>query len=434
MCMRHRCFLRDCQDCNRKGAGKGTNMDRDKFLEPETRCGYYISEEQKKLWSLEMETYEKLAEVCNKHGLKFFVSCGTLLGAVRHKGFIPWDLDMDVCMPRTDYDKLIYIAADEFRDPFELQTTDAEHDFFVGFGKLRNSKGTMFFKGDAGKQCNHGVWVDIFPLDNVSDNETEWLKQSKHVQRYHYLCHAHVYGKVFYRHYEDKVWEWNLAKSWAAFLCRVKSFAWLNQKFLDAVQQYNSQDTKRTGMISLGAAPEKKYNKNYYSIYKEDYEELVYLDFEYLKVPAPKGWHRYLETTYGDYMELPDASRRKAKYLENVIDPYTPYQQFDFSAYTDIFEYGRGKDFLLFGGGHACDMFIAMYRKKCNFVAIYDNNKEKWGTAFKGIPIRCPDDLKKDMGGNSLIVITSSYDREISQQLRKMGIFEYRHYVFGRYY
>lgn len=409
-------------------------MERKNFLEPETRCDFYISEEQKRLWVLELETYEKLAEVCDKHGLKFFVSCGTLLGAVRHKGFIPWDLDMDICMPRADYDRLASIAADEFQDPFEFQTTDVSHEVFVGFGKLRNNKGTMFFKGDAGKACNLGVWVDIFPLDNVSDDEGKWSKQAKKVAYYHYLCHAYVYRKVFYRHYEDKVWKWNLAKCWAAFLCRVKSFEWLNKKFLDAVKCCNAEETKRTGMICLGAMPDAKYKKNYYNVYKEDYEELVYLDFEYLKVPAPKGWHRYLENTYGDYMELPDIRRRRAKYLENVIDPNTPWEEFDFSAYTDIFGYGRGKDFFLFGGGHACDMFISLYRKKCNIVAIYDNNKEKWGTVYKGIPIRSPEDLKEDMGENSLIVITSSYDREIARQLREMGISEYRHYIFGRYY
>lgn len=409
-------------------------MERQRFLEPETRCGFYISEEQKRLWSLELETYEKLAEVCEKHGLKFFVSCGTLLGAVRHKGFIPWDLDMDICMPREEYEKLVSIAADEFQYPFEFQTTDTEKNFFVGFGKLRNSKGTMFFKGDAGKPCNLGIWVDIFPLDNVGDDEEKWLKQTEKVAHYHYLCHAWVYGKVFYRHYEDKVWKWNLAKCWAAFLCRTRSFAWLNRKFEDAVQACNSQETRRTGMLCLGGAPDRKYGKNYYNVYREDYEEVVYLDFEYLKVPAPKGWHRILENTYGNYMELPDISRRKAKYLENVIEPDIPWQEFDFSAYTDIFHAGKGKDFFLFGGGHACDVFVELYGKKCNIVAIYDNNKEKWGTDFKGIPIRCPDNLKEDMDDNSFIVITSSYDREIGRQLKEMGITGYRHYIFGRYY
>lgn len=407
-------------------------MERRNFLEPETRCGFYISAEQKKLWSLELEAYEKLAEVCNRHGLKYFVSCGTLLGGVRHKGFIPWDLDMDVCMPREDYDRLVSMA-DEFQSPFELQITDIQNETFFPFVKIRNNKGTMLFKGDAGKQCNHGVWVDVFPLDNVPDDKRKWERQAKKIEFYRYLCHAYVYRDVFYRHYEDKVWKWNLARCWAIFLCRIKSFKWLNEKFLEAAKMANKEKTQRTG-ICADTFSDGEGQTDYCNIYKEDYEELVYLDFEYLKVPAPKGWHRYLENTYGDYMELPSISRRRANYLENVIVPNTPWQQFDFSVYTDIFGYGKGKDFLLFGGGNACDLFLQLYRKKCNIVAIYDNNKDRWGTTYQGIPVRSPNNLKEDMSENSLVVITSSYDREIGRQLKEMGISEYRCYIYGRYY
>lgn len=187
-------------------------------------------------------------------------------------------------------------------------------------------------------------------------------------------------------------------------------------------------------MPCFAAMPTEKYGKNFCNMYKKDFDELVYLDFEYLKIPAPKGWHHYLESLYGNYMELPDQSRRRAKYIEHVIDPYIPWQKYDFSIYTDIFAYGKGKDFLLFGSGRACELFVKCYKKQCNIVAIYDNNKEKWGTCFDGIPIKEPAELKKDKGENSLVIITSSYDREIGKQLRKMGISEYRCYIYGRYY
>ena len=88
------------------------------FYNPEVRCGYEVSAKMKKIWAVELDLLAKFIDVCNKHELNYFVDGGTLLGAVRHKGFIPWDDDVDVIMPREDYDKLFEIAAQEFQYPY----------------------------------------------------------------------------------------------------------------------------------------------------------------------------------------------------------------------------------------------------------------------------------------------------------------------------
>lgn len=204
-------------------------------MQSETRSDFYVTEEQKKLWSLELESFEKLSEVCNRHGLKYFAACGTLLGAVRHKGFIPWDLDMDIGMPREDYEKLVDIAKDEFQNPFEFQVTDINNEVFIGFGKLRNNNGTAAYKGDIGKKMNQGVWIDIFPVDSIEDDEKKWIKKAKRIDYYRNLCQTYVYRKVFFRHYEDSIIKWNLMRFWANLLCKVKSFQWLNCKFTELI-------------------------------------------------------------------------------------------------------------------------------------------------------------------------------------------------------
>ena len=94
----------------------------DSFLDEEERCGYIVSKQMKEVWAVELDLLAELLRVCKKHGIKVFASGGTMLGAIRHKGFIPWDDDIDMMMFRSDYDKLCAIAAEEFVEPYFFQT------------------------------------------------------------------------------------------------------------------------------------------------------------------------------------------------------------------------------------------------------------------------------------------------------------------------
>ena len=87
------------------------------FFQEETRDGFVVTESRKKLWGILLDLLLKFDEVCKNNDLRYFLSCGSMLGAVRHKGFIPWDDDIDVCMPREDYDRLLTLS-DEFRSPY----------------------------------------------------------------------------------------------------------------------------------------------------------------------------------------------------------------------------------------------------------------------------------------------------------------------------
>src|SRR3712207_3357568 len=95
----------------------------DSFLEEEIRCGYRVSAQMKRVWAVELDLLAKFVDVCERHELRYFLDSGTLIGAIRHQGFIPWDDDIDVSMPRKDYDKLWEIAQTEFSYPYFFQTT-----------------------------------------------------------------------------------------------------------------------------------------------------------------------------------------------------------------------------------------------------------------------------------------------------------------------
>lgn len=108
------------------------------FLNSEVRDDYLVTSHTKKLWAVQLNLLKKFKEVCEKNNLKFYLTYGSLLGAIRHNGYIPWDDDIDIAMPREDYDKLKEIAAKEFEDPYFYQTQENELDFFGGgFSRLK---------------------------------------------------------------------------------------------------------------------------------------------------------------------------------------------------------------------------------------------------------------------------------------------------------
>lgn len=140
------------------------------FLKEEVRCGYRVSEKMKKVWAVELDLLEKFTSVCEKYNLRYFADAGTLIGAVRHQGFIPWDDDVDVVMPREDYDRLFEIAEKEFSYPYFFQTSLTENGFFRTHAQLRNSLTTGFIPYDRDKDINKGIFLDIFVLDGVADS------------------------------------------------------------------------------------------------------------------------------------------------------------------------------------------------------------------------------------------------------------------------
>ena len=145
------------------------------FYEVEVREGCEISEYTKRVWAREIELYFEFDRVCKKHNLTYYIAYGSLLGAVRHGGFIPWDDDLDVLMMREDYDALCKIAPEEFKEPFFFQNEHTDKGCRLAFTKLRNSNtcGMTPFEKLHDFRYNQGMFFDIFPLDNVSNDPEE---------------------------------------------------------------------------------------------------------------------------------------------------------------------------------------------------------------------------------------------------------------------
>ena len=127
-----------------------------------------------KLKDIEKDMLVIFIQICKKYDMRYFLAGGSCLGAVRHRGFIPWDDDIDVVMPREDYEKFLKVARNELPENIFLQTGKTDNDFPMNFAKLRNSDTTFIETSVKNFKINHGVFIDIFPLDGYSDSK--WFK------------------------------------------------------------------------------------------------------------------------------------------------------------------------------------------------------------------------------------------------------------------
>ena len=154
------------------------------FYKEEIRSGFLVTEKRKKVWAVELKMLEKLDEVCKKYNLTYYAYYGTLLGAVRHQGFIPWDDDIDVIMFRDDYEKFQEIAPKEFKEPYFYQNTYTDRVLWP-LSKIRDSRTTAVepqFQ-HLGSSFHQGIFIDIFPFDNVEDGINAQFNTFKEIQK-----------------------------------------------------------------------------------------------------------------------------------------------------------------------------------------------------------------------------------------------------------
>jgi lipopolysaccharide cholinephosphotransferase len=282
------------------------------FFKEEIRCDYLVTAKMKRVWAVLLDLYLSFAEVCEKYGLKYFVLGGTMLGAVRHNGFIPWDDDFDVGMLREDYDELLKIAPNEFSDPLFFQTPYSDKDYFVSWAKIRNSMTTGLSRLTCHRSFNQGLYLDIFPMD-YCDKE-----KSKDDTKLIYEC----------------------AKRCGAFMRRGSSLLNERQK-QDEIDYFTNDPLHEWETIQKIASNPDYYGSEYVcnSVFTGDnlskrirparcYTSVLDHAFEAIEVKIPVGYDELLTVQYGDYMKFPPIEARGARHSDIIFDPDTPYTEY----------------------------------------------------------------------------------------------------------
>lgn len=286
-------------------------------LAEEIRNGYTVTEKQKKIWKVEIDLLTELLRVCKKYDLRIMVYSGTMLGAIRHKGFIPWDDDMDVAMPRKDYEKLLNVASNEFKIPFFFQTALTDSKFFVEYARLRNSNTTGMVTWNKSIDYNNGIYIDIFPLDGYIENKIKLNLQ---------LIKRKFLKQFLSTYYADEDY---ISKK-PAFMVHLlqvvakkKPYKYWYDKFTKNLCKYNGKTKTITQMTHQRFVVEK------YWCTEEDFDNLIWVPFENIEVPVPVKYDEFLKRFYGDYMKFPPVEER-GEWHGGVItfDPDTPYKEY----------------------------------------------------------------------------------------------------------
>lgn len=285
----------------------------DKFFSEEVRNGYTITTEMKKIWAVELDLLKKLLEVCKKYNLHCYADAGTLIGAVREKGFIPWDDDIDVAMFRKDYEKLKEIADTAFEKPYFFQTAYTDETYKIGHAQLRNSNTTAIldeqFKNKVKYNC--GIFIDIFILDGVAPNKIIFETQRIKIAILNHLLKVFTPDESVLSK-KEKV----IKKILLLFQLDKLTLFTKKEKILCSI---SIDETEFVSLLSFVFEIRKRIRN------KHLYDNTIWLDFETIKIPAPAGYHEILTRQYGDYMKPSQISTSHGNIFFDVEKPYTEY-------------------------------------------------------------------------------------------------------------
>lgn len=258
------------------------------------------------------QTFEAFIATCEKYNLRYFCAGGTVLGAVRHQNIIPWDDDIDVFMPREDYEKIIELNSKISKEGYSIICAK-NTDWYGTFGKFYNKNTTLWeFKEIP---FIYGVFIDIFPLDETNDDVETFLvkyKKLRNAQRKYLLSQMRFEISDIIKYYKqgDKKYFYKGVLSW------------LFPRFLKSYFKNNLLKCEEQFICKSGHHIVCPYGEYYKKEYQEKswYEDYALLPFGNLQVRVPQDYEGFLRHVYGDYMKLPPKEKQLSHHYHYLLD------------------------------------------------------------------------------------------------------------------
>lgn len=261
--------------------------------------------ELRKLQLVQLEILKVIDDICQKYDIKYSLYAGTLLGAVRHKGFIPWDDDLDICMSRREYNRFIQIWDRVKPEGYILQNKENSPAFGQSFTKIRKEH-TTFLQFEWEKNQYHtGIFVDIFPIDRMPEGKLQYAMFKWNCMLYQLYTREYIPAK------SGKVTQFATA---AILKCTPKAARpKLRRMLLNAITQNNDNKKCRTVAIETMGSLKAKYSVDML----DSYTRLPFEDGEFM---CFAGWDEHLKCKFGNYMQLPPESERAWKHHPIILD------------------------------------------------------------------------------------------------------------------
>lgn len=267
----------------------------------------------RKLQMTQLEILCEVKRVCKEQNISFFLYGGTLLGAIRHKGFIPWDDDLDIGMLRTDYERFIRVAPKMLKPKYVIQTWKNDQGYGWPFMKV-HKRGTIckeIISADVNKIS--GIYIDIFPLDTFPDEEEKQKAQGKRIEYFRYLSLM----KCGYK-------QWNVGGSRSVKkYIQYSPFRILTRFYSKdkIIEEYEKWATKYNSCPQYARLfPQSIRHYGTLAVPRLDFERTVPVLFENEEFPAPLGYENYLVSAYGDYMTPPPPDERANRHGLAIVD------------------------------------------------------------------------------------------------------------------
>ncbi len=274
------------------------------------REGYRLTDEElKRVQEIQKDLICEVKRICKKCNIHFNMVGGTMLGAIRHKGYIPWDDDADIGFLREEYEKFRKACRTELNhEKYYMQDLRDTKGYRWGYGKLRR-KGTEFIRlGQEFMPYEQGISIDLMPFDNVPDH---WIKRRLH------FIQCFFYRKLFWSEVGSKV-EKNPGIKMIYQLMRLVPKGVYIEKYQRFIGKNRNKKTKLVRILTFPTP------KGIYGYKREWYTQLCAYSFEEILLPGARDYDGYLRVKYGDYMALPPVEKRKIhpisrlKLIENI--------------------------------------------------------------------------------------------------------------------
>lgn len=256
--------------------------------------------ELKELKTIIYELLSQIKQICDQENLRYTLIGGTLLGAVRHKGFIPWDDDIDIAMPRKDYEKFIDYCVNH-DVPFNLLAHEINDKYYNLYAKVCDCNTSLVEMVGNRSECEMGAYIDVFPIDSLGNNEKEAMRTMKRVSFKHNLLVAYSWKK--FSPTKTNAWYINPVKFAFYLISRVANPKKLIKSIEATFINRGIKDYKYLGVVCGSYRNKEIFPAKIYSSYED-------IEFEGENFSAITEHDYYLKQIYGDYMKLPPKNKQ----------------------------------------------------------------------------------------------------------------------------